>query len=170
MTMSFLSDPENKPEDMVIEVIHRGKDRNRAILNDSHFIKSFNEFVKNYFLQSEIRNEIQLKYKVNLDWDNTHIRKSIETLNKKNKSRLNTGGKVACFTKCLVNYLNAETTLTSQDKSISNEQCRFIYEFLYLIGALEPMAIRGKNLNGGEVNNISAEEYIRSLLDNSNKG
>ncbi len=97
MTMSFLSDPENKPEDMVIEVIHRGKDRNRAILNDSHFIKSFNEFVKNYFLQSEIRNEIQLKYKVNLDWDNTHIRKSIETLNKKNKSRLNTRWKSSLF-------------------------------------------------------------------------
>jgi hypothetical protein len=164
MSMFFLTDPENKPKNMVIEVIRRGKDRNMAIFNDPHFITAFNEFVKNYFLQSEMRSEIQLKYKVNLNWDNGYIGKGIETLNKKNKSRPDTSGKVACFTKCLVDYLNAETTLTLQGKSISNEQCRFIYEFLYLIGALEPTTFGGKKSINSEVKNTISEEYIRNLL------
>lgn len=74
---------------------------------------------------------------------------------KKKLGKPNSTSQLAALCYMLLNILNNETTLTSEGKILSNEQGRFIFDFLVLAKVLDPISI-----------NTLDEEYIRSLLYN----
>ena len=74
---------------------------------------------------------------------------------KKKLGKPNSTYQLAALCYMLLNILNNETTLTSEGKILSNEQGRFIFDFLVLAKVLDPVSI-----------NTLDEEYIRSLLYN----
>jgi hypothetical protein len=74
---------------------------------------------------------------------------------KKKLGKPNSTYQLAALCYMLLNILNNETTLTSEGKILSNEQGRFIFDFLVLAKVLDPISV-----------NTLDEEYIRSLLYN----
>jgi hypothetical protein len=140
------------PSTTQIKVIHKKNQKENLLITDVFTIQSFFDWAKNYFIQVY---DYPINEKFDMLADNPK-RLTLKTINhllkEKTKNLTQTINKIK-------NYLQFETHIKSEENNIiSNEQCRFIYDYLIELEILKE-----------DCTQSLPEDYLRALLINREK-